>query len=407
MLTILAEVTAFRKGSFCRRRAAALQGRTQGSPLLDKQRRFLYNLFMVENTLQSAIVGCGVIGPTHADALKSLGPGVVHLAAAADAVPARAEALAAKYGAEAKTFEAILADPAIDAVHVCVPSGLHAEMGVRALNAGKHVVVEKPMDITLAACDALLAAQRESGKRLAVISQHRFDRASVDVKAALENGLLGPMVYAEARVPWYRTQEYYDSGDWRGTWALDGGGALMNQGVHTADLMRWLCGPVETVYAQARTLAHTRVETEDVIAATLTFASGAIGTLSASTAMYPGFAVRVGVYGTEGSAIIEGDMLHTLTTKSGVTGGGEASRASALQVATGGTRAATQEPAPTTGASDPAAIWGAAHEAQIGDFLRCCRTGETPIVDGVEGRKAVEIVLAVYESARTGQVVRL
>ena len=356
--------------------------------------------------LQSAIIGCGVIGPTHADALKSLASEGVRLAAFADVVPEKAEALATKYGAEATTFEAILADPAIDCVHVCVPSGLHAELGVRALNAGKHVVVEKPMDISLAACDALLAAQQKSGKRLAVISQHRFDKASVDVKAALDAGLLGPMVYAEARVPWYRTQEYYDSGDWRGTWALDGGGALMNQGVHTADLMRWLCGPVETVYAQARTLAHARVETEDVLAATLTFANGAIGTLSASTALYPGFAVRVGVYGTDGSAIIEGDMLHTLSTKSGLTGGGEASLASALQVATGGTKAATEASAMAT-ASDPAAIWGGAHEAQIADFLRCCRTGETPLVDGVEGRKAVEVVLAVYKAARTGEVVRL
>jgi len=361
---------------------------------------------MLGSTLQFAIVGCGVIGPTHADALTALQPEGVRLAAFADAVPEKAEAMAAKYGAEAKTFDAILADPAIDAVHVCVPSGLHAELGVRALRAGKHVVVEKPMDVSLAACDKLLATQREAGKRLAVISQHRFDKASIDVKAALENGILGPMVYAEARVPWYRTQEYYDSGDWRGTWALDGGGALMNQGVHTADLMRWLCGPVETVYAQARTLAHARVETEDVIAATLTFASGAIGTLSASTALYPGFAVRIGVYGTEGSAIMEGDMLHTLTTKSGLSGGGEASQAHALQVATGGTKAATEASAMAT-ASDPAAIWGGAHEAQIADFIRCCRTGETPIVDGVEGRKAVEVVLAVYESARTGQVVRL
>lgn len=358
-------------------------------------------------TLNSAIVGCGVIAPTHADALRSLHAEGARLVAFADEVPARAEALAAKYGAEAKTFEAVLADPSIDSVHVCVPSGLHAALGVRALKAGKHVIVEKPMDITLEACDALLAAQRESGKRLAVISQHRFDKASIDVKAALETHLLGQMVYADAQVPWYRSQEYYDSGDWRGTWALDGGGALMNQGVHTADLLRWLCGPVETVYAQARTLAHERIETEDVLAATLTFASGAIGILMASTALYPGFAVKIGVYGTGGSAIIEGDMLHTLTTKSGVHGGGEAARASALQVATGGTKAATEAVSGAAAASDPAAIWGGAHEAQIADFLRCCRTGATPIVDGVEGRKAVEVVLAVYESARSGQVVKL
>ena len=353
---------------------------------------------MSDDTLNIAIVGCGVIGPTHANALKSLHSEGARLAAFADEVFSKAEALAAKYGAEAKTFDAILADPNIDAVHICVPSGLHAALGVQALKAGKHVVVEKPMDITLEACDALLAAQADSGKRLAVISQHRFDKASVEVKAALDAGLLGPMVYAESQVPWFRSQEYYDSGDWRGTWALDGGGAVMNQGVHNADLIRWLCGPVETVYAQARTLAHERIETEDVLAATLTFANGAVGSFAASTALYPGFAVKVGIYGTEGSAIIEGDMLHTLTTKSGVASGGEPMPAHALQMAGGGTKAA---------ASDPAAIWGGAHEAQIADFLHCCRTGATPIVDGHEGRKAVELVLAIYESARTGQVVRL
>ena len=349
-------------------------------------------------TLSSAIVGCGVIGPTHADALRSLHAEGARLVAFTDEVPARADALAAKYGGTARSLENVLADPAIDCVHVCVPSGLHAQIGVRALQAGKHVIVEKPMDISLAACDALLAAQKASGKRLAVISQHRFDKASVDVKAALGSNLLGPMVYAEASVPWFRSQEYYDSGDWRGTWALDGGGALMNQGVHTADLLRWLCGPVETVYAQARTLAHTRIETEDVLAATLTFANGAIGNLTASTALYPGFAVKIGVYGTDGSAIIEGDRLHTLTTKSGIQGGGESVPAHALQVAGGGTKSA---------ASDPAALWGDAHKAQIADFIRCCQTNETPVVDGFEGRKAVELVLAIYDSARSGEVVRL
>ena len=390
MLFILAELRRFRKGE-----------------ALDNFTHFYYNQCTMPDILQFAIIGCGVIGPTHANALTALHPEGARLVAFADEVPERAEALAAKYGARAQSFEAILADPAIDAVTLCVPSGLHAELGSRALRAGKHVVTEKPMDISLAACDTLLAAQRESGKRLAVISQHRFDHATIEVKTALEEGFLGPMVYAEARVPWYRTQEYYDSGGWRGTWALDGGGALMNQGVHTADLLRWLCGPVETVYAQARTLAHERIETEDVIAATLTFASGAIGTLSASTALYPGFAVRLAVHGTEGSAIIEGDMLHTLTTKSGPSSGGEAAQAHALQVATGGTKAAAESTEPASAASDPAAIWGEAHRMQFADFLRCCRTGDDPVVDGVEGRKAVELVLAVYESARTGQVVRL
>ena len=361
---------------------------------------------MPNTPLRFALVGCGTIAPTHAEALAALAGDGAELAACCDTVPEKASAFAAKFGLAVRDFDALLADPAIDALTFCTPSGTHAELGVLALQAGKHVLVEKPMDITLAACDRLLAAQRESGKALAVISQHRFDHASIEVKNALDAGTLGKLVYAEARVPWYRTQEYYDSGDWRGTWALDGGGALMNQGVHTVDLLRWLCGPVETVYAQARTAAHERIEVEDVVAATVTFANGAIATLSASTALYPGFAVRLAIHGTEGSAIIEGDMLHTLTTKSGTIGGGEAAHAHALQVASGGTKAATAQAGSLTAASDPAAVWGEAHRAQIANFIHCARTGETPLVDGIEGRKAVELVLAVYESARTGQVVR-
>ena len=360
-----------------------------------------------DTPLRFAIVGCGTIAPTHAEALTALKDQGASLVACCDSVAERAGALASRFGLDMCEFDDLLADPAIDAVCICAPSGLHADLGVRALGAGKHVMVEKPMDISLAACDRLLAAQRASGKRLAVISQHRFDRASIEVKAALDGGALGRMVYAEARVPWYRTQEYYDSGDWRGTWALDGGGALMNQGVHTADLLRWLGGPVETVYAQSRTLAHERIEVEDVVAATVTFANGSIATLSASTALYPGFPVRLAVHGTEGSAIIEGDMLHTLTTKAGASGGGQAAHSHALQVATGGTKAAAAQAESLTAASDPAAVWGEAHRAQLADFLECCRTGAAPVVDGAEGRKAVELVLAVYESARTGQVVRL
>jgi len=362
---------------------------------------------MSNTSLQIALVGCGTIAPTHAQALAALQGEGVRLTTCCDILPERAAAFAAQFGLEAKAFEAILADPSIDAVTICVPSGLHAELGERVLGAGKHVIVEKPMDITLAACDRLIAAQKASGKVLAVISQHRFDAASVLVKEALDSGALGKLVYAEARVPWYRTQDYYDSGDWRGTWALDGGGALMNQGVHTVDLLRWLCGPVETVYALTRTLAHERIEVEDVVAATLGFADGAIATLSASTALYPGFAVRLAVHGTEGGAIVEGDMLHTLVTKSGATGGGQLPHTHALQVASGGTKEASEQAAVGTGASDPAAIWGDAHKAQLADFVHCCRTGGTPRVDGPEGRRAVELVLAVYESARTGTVVRL
>ena len=359
--------------------------------------------------LRFAVVGCGTIAPTHAEALAALPPGEAELTACADLVPERAAAFAARFGCRALPLEAVLAAPDIDAVSVCTPSGLHAEIGARALAAGRHVVVEKPMDIALDACDRLLQAQRVAGRALAVISQHRFDPASVGVKRALDGGDLGPLVLADARIPWYRTQDYYDSGDWRGTWALDGGGCLMNQGVHTVDLLRWLCGPVATVYAQMRTAAHARIEVEDVVSATLTFASGAVGTLMASTAAYPGFPARLALYGTQGSAVIEGDRLQTLAIQGRETLDGQQATEHALQVAQGGTRAATAraESGALQAAADPSALWGDAHRAQLQDFIHCCRTGATPLVDGLQGRLAVELVLAVYESARRGEAVRL
>ena len=359
---------------------------------------------MSSSPLRFAIVGCGSIAPTHADALRALSPDGAALAACCDSVPERAQAFAARYGIRAVPYQEALRDDEIDAVSVCTPSGLHAELGVPALRAGKHVIVEKPMDVSLEACDRLMAAQRESGRTFAVISQHRFDPASLAVKELMDKGDFGALVLADAQIPWYRTQEYYDSGDWRGTYALDGGGALMNQGVHTVDLLRWLCGPVAAVYARAATLAHERIEVEDVVSATLTFTNGAVGTLTASTAAYPGFAARLAIHGTRGSAVIEGDRLHTLAIQGRDVETGPQATEHALQVARGGTRAAT---AAVAAASDPTSVWGDAHRAELQDFVRCCRTGETPLVSGQEGRNAVELVLAVYESARTGEVVRL
>lgn len=358
--------------------------------------------------LSFAIIGCGSIAPTHAKALAAL-PGEARLTHCCDTHTALADSFATRFSLKPATFEAILADPTIDAVTFCTPSGLHAELGTRALAAGKHVVIEKPMEITAAACAPLLAAQRASGRKLAIISQHRFDPSSRLVHAILERGELGKLVLAEARVPWHRTQEYYDSGDWRGTWALDGGGCLMNQGVHTVDLLLWLAGPVKTVYAQMRTAAHERIEVEDVVTATLTFANGAIGSLMATTSAYPGFPAYLGLHGTQGSAVIEGDELKLLAIKGRETVHGQSATAHAVQVATGGTKSASAHAAafPETPAAPGAWAWGDAHREQFADFIRAVRTGGEPLVDGVAGRAAVALINAVYESSRTGRVVAL
>ncbi len=358
--------------------------------------------------LRFALAGCGAIAPTQAQSLKEI-PGLARLTHCVDLDAARARDFAAKYNLHVATWDEILAHPDIDVITLCTPSGHHGELAASALRAGKHVVIEKPMEISVAACDALLAAQRASGRQLAVISQHRFDPATQAVRALLNENALGRLIAADVRIPWYRTQEYYDSGDWRGTWALDGGGCLMNQGVHTVDLMLWLCGPVREVYARTATAAHERIEVEDLVCATLTFANGALGTLFASTAAYPGFPVRMGLYGTEGAVVLKGDELHTVAIRGRETITGPAASAHALQVATGGTRSAVHHAAAESTAGQPASAWkwGDAHRAQLTEFIAAVHENRAPLVDGVAGRAAVQLIHAVYESARTGVPVRL
>ena len=357
------------------------------------------------NTLNFAIVGCGAIAPTHADALRELGPDVARLVACADSDPSTAKTFAARFGIPAAPYSDILCDPNINAVIVCAPSGLHASLGIQALRAGKHVVVEKPMDISREACDQLSSVATATGRTLAVISQHRFDAASAIVKQKVDSDALGKLILVDARIAWFRTQEYYDSGDWRGTWELDGGGCLMNQGIHTVDLMLWICGPVVSVTAHTATSAHANIEVEDVVVAALQFANGALGTLVASTATYPGFPARLAVYGSLGSAIIEGDELLTLAVAGQTQQNSTSANQHAVQVATGGTKSATEHK--ETSALPGGPKWGDAHRSQLMDFIRACNTGTSPLVDGKEGSKAVDLILAVYESSRIKATVRL
>ena len=350
-----------------------------------------------------AIVGCGQIAPTHVRALRSL-PGWATVTQCCNDDPKPARRLANAFALRHASFEDILADPEIDAISVCTPSGLHADVGVPALLAGKHVVVEKPMEVTVEACDRLLDAQRSSGKALAVVCQHRFDEASQRVKRSVDSGELGRLVHADCRIPWYRTQDYYDSGDWRGTWELDGGGCLMNQGLHSVDLLRWLCGPVKSVYAEARTATHERIEVEDLICATISFENGAVGVLSASTSTYPAFPARVGVHGTLGGAVIEGDSMLAFALVGGRHEPAEAPKPHAVNVASGGTRAAAlpvQDEPEATPKPDP---WGEAHRRELLDFVEAAHDGRPPLVDGEQGRNTVELIEAIYRSARSGRV---
>jgi predicted dehydrogenase len=269
---------------------------------------------------------------------------------------------------------------------------------VRAAAAGKHVVVEKPIEVTLEAADRLIAACDESGVTLSVISQHRWDQGVKDLKELVDSGRLGRLVLGDAIVKWYRTQQYYESGNWRGTLRLDGGGALMNQGVHYVDLLQWVMGPVERVFARARTSMHEGIEVEDIAVAVLSFASGAVGVLESSTAVYPGLGERLEVTGTGGTVIVEaGEIkIRELKDEKGETSpyGGK--------IETSGYSSA--RPA---AAANPADISYIGHREQLRDVLRAIETGGMPAIDGREARKPLEIILAVYESARSGRDVAL
>jgi len=253
----------------------------------------------------------------------------------------------------------------------------------------------------------MIAAQRQTGKLLTVISQHRFDAASLLVKDLVSSGKLGKMILATASVKWWRTQKYYDEGDWRGTWALDGGGAVMNQGIHTVDLLQWLAGEVDTVYAQTRTAAHDRIEVEDTAVAALTFKSGAIGTYVASTAVYDGLPVRIDLFGSEGSAILEGDRLKMTKLKSGEKYTTETAALHAVQVASGGTASVADEAAHRVAGAKEGAVWGDAHRAQLENFVQALRSNTQPLIDGPAGRAPVQIIQGIYESAKTGKAVKL
>jgi UDP-N-acetyl-2-amino-2-deoxyglucuronate dehydrogenase len=357
--------------------------------------------------IRFGIVGCGAIGPTHAGAIQQIDD--AELVAVADALPERAKAIGSKFSVSNiyTNLQQLLDDKTIDVVCLCTPSGLHGEGAIAALNAGKHVIVEKPMEISLDACDRMIAAQKRSGKLLSIISQHRFDAASSLVKELIDTGKLGKIFLATAEVKWWRTQEYYDSGDWRGTWALDGGGALMNQAIHTIDLLQWLVGGVAKVYAQTTIAAHERIEVEDVAVATLNFHNGAVGTFVATTAAYDGLPVRIDIFGTQGSAIIEGDRLKLVTLKTGETFASERAAAHALSVAKGGTASVKDQASHREAAVEQGAVWGDAHRAQIQDFIRALRTGTPPLIDGKSGRDPVEIILGMYHSTKTGQPVTL
>jgi UDP-N-acetyl-2-amino-2-deoxyglucuronate dehydrogenase len=343
-----------------------------------------------------AIIGCGMIARFHARALAEV-PGAKLVA-----LVSRTTENAHRLVAEEKLSCAVYTDLAgalarkdVHVVIVATPSGAHMEPAVAAAEAGKHVVVEKPLEISLPRCDRILAACVRHKVQLCTIFPSRFADANVALKQAVDSGKFGRLTLGETTCKWWRPQSYYDEGGWKGTQALDGGGALMNQGIHNVDLLLWMMGNATHITGFTTTLAHERIEVEDTAVACLRFASGALGVIQATTSVYPGLPKTIAIHGDRGSAVIEQeDVLRWDFTPET-----EADRVLRTRFA--------QKVGASGGASNPAAISHTGHARQLAEFVHALETGSSPLVDGREGRKAVEVILAIYESTQTGRVVEL
>jgi len=339
------------------------------------------------------IIGCGMIASFHARAIKDAGGTLV---ACFDRIPQAAERIAKEFGGKPYlNLNEFLADPDLEIVTVGTPSGAHCEFAVAAAEAGKHVIVEKPLEITLERCDRIINACDKAGVVLSTIFPSRFHDSSSKIKKAIDTGRFGKLTLGDAIVKWYRTQEYYDSGAWRGTWELDGGGALMNQAIHSVDLLAWLMGPVAEINATVSLLAHERIAVEDTAVAAIRFESGALGIIEATTSAYPGYLKRIEIHGSTGSAIMEEEDIIKWDFVTSINDDAEIREAMTNRLSGGG------------GAADPAAIGHHGHARQFKDVLDAINNGHNPAIDGREGRRSVEIILAIYQAAQTGRTVKL
>ncbi len=339
----------------------------------------------MSQSLGIGIVGAGTIGKVHAIALREIeGAEVV---AVADPREEAGQALATDTGGRwYPSCAEMLEHPELDVVVLTTPSGLHAEQAVLAARAGKHIITEKPMSTTQHGIQLMTEAAERAGVELAVIFQNRFSRDVIKVKRGIEAGMLGSPVLGSATVHWRRTAEYYEASDgWRGTWTLDGGGALMNQSVHTIDLLQWLMGGVSAVSANTATLTH-EIETEDTATASVVFRSGALGTIAGTTSASTDWPVRVEIVGTGGRATLEHGVLVAWEGDSPLTD--DVLLPFDYDYIQGW---------------EPGEPFGAAHKRQLAVILDALRSGDTPPVPPKEARKAVDIILAIYESAKIGK----
>ena len=335
-------------------------------------------------TTYIGLIGGGNISETHARAARAI-PGV-EIAAIIGTNAEKVGRLCREYGGTPYSdFDKFLAHHPMELVAIGSPSGLHAEQGTAAARHGLHVLTEKPIDISLERADALIAETKKAGVKLGLFFQDRCKPDILRVKRAVDSGMLGWPILADARVKWYRPPDYYAKSHWRGTWALDGGGALINQAVHTLDLMLWIFGEVASVQAACKTALHD-IEAEDTLTALLQFTNGALGVLQATTSAFPGYPRRLELTGSEGTLIIEQDRLFAADLKN--------PSDDLLKGAQADSNASS---------SSPVVSDAQGHQAVLEDFLNTIRTGTEPRCDGKEGRRSLALVQAIYAACRSGE----
>ncbi len=331
------------------------------------------------------IVGTGTISSFHIRALQSMDDAEV--ITVCDIKEENAKKTAQEFNVNWTTdYDEMLKDERIDIVNVTVPSGLHADLGIKAALAGKHVIVEKPIDIHLEKANALIDTCEENNVTLGVISQLRYYDSVLEMYDIINSGKLGRIIQGNAYVKWYRSPEYYRSGQWRGTKALDGGGAFMNQGVHFVDLLLSVMGTVKTVTAKVKTAARD-IEVEDSGVAMLEFESGALGVIQATTAVYPGLPAQIEILGTKGTLIFEGEDIKYMEIE--------------------GEEPYSKEDSKKDGASDPLDIEVMPYVREFTDIINAIKEKREPKVSGREARKALELILAIYKSSELNKTIEL
>lgn len=335
------------------------------------------------------IIGTGAIANLHAQALASVEQAELFMVF--DTVGERAKAFAERHNCRyANSLEELLQSE-VEAVTIATPSGLHGECVIPAAKAGKHVLCEKPLEVTVSKTNDLIRICESNNVRLSAVFQSRFCEAVKTIRQAVDDGRFGQHVLGSASVRWYRTPEYYANAGWRGTWELDGGGALMNQGIHTVDLLLYFNGDPREVTGRFTRVMHKGIDVEDTVVAMVQFKNGSLGTIEASTACAPGFPRRVELSGTKGSVILEGDHITRWTFAD--------ERPEDKLIRENGIPSADSK---SSGASDPMAISWEGHRRQLQELTEAILGGHRLTAPGSEGKRAVELICAVYESARTG-----